>query len=103
MARRIRKEETPITRASPENRKAIFSITTQLQDGRRLYAPMAWLLKDLPDQYLTGHGGAFRFTQTDFSPPEPLTLSPTDIARPPSNFQGDAERKIPARGMSTKI
>jgi len=75
----------------------LFNQLRNFRDGRRLYAPMAWLLKDLPDQYLRDMAAHFALLKQAFPPPEPLTLSPTDIALARRLiFQGDAERKIPA-------
>ncbi|SFN69202.1 c-type cytochrome [Nitrosospira briensis] len=75
----------------------LFNQLRNFRDGRRHYRPMAFLLKDLPDEYLREMARHFASLNQAFPPPERLASSPgeVELARKLID-RGDPARKIPA-------
>ena len=74
----------------------LFNQLRNFRDGKRHYRPMALLLEGLPDQYLREMAAYFASLQQAFPPPEPMSLSSSQIKLALRLItQGDAARKIP--------
>jgi cytochrome c553 len=74
----------------------LFNQLRNFRDGKRHYRPMALLLEGLPDQYLREMAAYFASLQQAFPPPEPMSLSSSEIKLARRMItQGDAARKIP--------
>lgn len=74
----------------------LFNQLRNFRDGKRHYRPMALLLEGLPDQYLREMAAYFASLQQAFPPPEPMSLSSSEIKLAHRLItQGDAARKIP--------
>jgi cytochrome c553 len=74
----------------------LFNQLRNFRDGKRHYRPMALLLEGLPDQYLREMAAYFASLQQAFPPPEPMSLSSSEIKLALRLItQGDAARKIP--------
>lgn len=74
----------------------LFNQLRNFRDGKRHYRPMALLLEDLPDPYLREMAAYFSSLQQAFPPPEPMSLSSSEIRQARRLItQGDPARKIP--------
>lgn len=67
------------------------------RDGRRQYGLMSELIAPLSDAYLLELAGYFAQLELPYGPPQPPTLSPTELQRGQRLVQqGDAGRGLPA-------
>ena len=75
----------------------LFNQLTGFRDGRRTYAPMAYLVQYMSDDYLHEVSRYFSNLELPYAAPEPLTLPPEAIVRVRDLIErGDSARGIPA-------
>ena len=75
----------------------LYQQLLNFRDGRRRYAPMAYLLEHLSDDYLQDIAGHFAALDLPYAAPTPQPVSQAMVAQGQRLVQqGDASRSIPA-------